>query len=218
MKEKYLEMLVNQFAQAKGIKNIDVNSKGFIEEFSMWIRENQTVGNTYLSFIDSFGVHPTISSYDTVEVGKGQHDSIAKDNGILLLTPFTDGIDEQQIALPSQFAVYDGVPFSLDYAKGNNNLTDLTDTGIRRFMTQNPYTPASIKRWEQLHNCGGSNITVGIFGDIHDKDYAQKIAMMKDLRSRIEDDSIVEDYATDRDSYFYALSSTRKVKTLTKTR
>ena len=39
--EKYLNKLIEQFASARGIKHIDVNSKNFINEFCQWIKENK---------------------------------------------------------------------------------------------------------------------------------------------------------------------------------
>lgn len=86
-------------------------------------------------------------------------------------------------------------------------------------MTHNPYEQGCIRYLEQLHNVG-ENITVGIFSSIYDKDVEQKIQQIKALRDGIIDDYFKEDYVTFGDSYYYAVSSARKVikvgKTLTR--
>ena len=210
MKGFYLHLLINQYMAAKGIKKVDYLSENFREEFKEWLKGNQKAGNTYFNFIESFEAYPSLNPICTAEVGKGKYDSVALSQGIGLITPFREEIAKSQIILPTEFRVYDCTPFAVKEEKGHSHFVKLTDSGIERYMTQNPYTIESIKRWEQLHNSGTSNITVGVYGNIHDKDFESKMELMQNLRERIMTDEVIEDYATDRDNYFYALSSTRK--------
>ena len=49
--EKYLNKLIEQFASARGIKHIDVNSENFINEFCQWIKENKLTSGKYLALV-----------------------------------------------------------------------------------------------------------------------------------------------------------------------
>ena len=46
--EKYISLLIEQFKQATGIKNVDINSQSFMLEFSEWIKSRQNISNNYL--------------------------------------------------------------------------------------------------------------------------------------------------------------------------
>ena len=43
MKE-YLKNLIKQYQSANGVRNIDVNSQEFKNEFIEWIKDNKTLG------------------------------------------------------------------------------------------------------------------------------------------------------------------------------
>lgn len=211
--EKYLNNLMKQFAQAKGIKNIDVSSTSFIEEFMYWVKQNRIMSEAYLSFIDSIDVHPSVIDETTVEIGKCEFDSIALNTPMSMITPYTIDIPDEKILVPGMFMVYNGNPYVIH----NNKMIVFDDTLTSRFITQNPYSNEEIKNWEQLHNVG-NNITLGFFGDIHDFDKITKIKLLKELKSKLSNSEFVENYETSDDLYFYVLSSDRKIKSLTKTR
>lgn len=214
--EKYFNKLVEQFKSATGTKNVDVNSQEFIKEFSEWVKSRKMIGSEYGAFIESMNVHPTIVG-TSVEIGKGKHDSIVLGTEIPMITPYSEGIKRENGGIiTADFRVYDGTPVIIKHNKGGNQL-EMVDTDIvRRFITQNPYEQSCISNWEQLHN-RGENITVGIFGSIYDKDTEPKIRQIEMLRDGLDDDSFKEEYTTADDRYYYAISSTRKVKVLCKT-
>jgi len=215
--EKYFKKLVEQFMSATGTKNVDVNSQQFIQEFSEWVKSRKIIGREYTSFIDYMGVHPTLFSEETVEIGKGKHDTIALETGIHMITPYSEGIERTTAGLiTADFSVYDGIPVMVTHDKGGNQFKEVDTQYVRRFITQNPYEQGCIKNWEQLHNAG-ENITVGIFGSIYDKDIEQKIQQIEALRNGIDRGDFREESDTQGDNYYYAISSTRKVKILTKT-
>jgi len=216
--EKYFKKLVEQFMSATGTKNVDVNSQQFIQEFSEWVKSRKIIGREYTSFIDYMGVHPTLFSEETVEIGKGKHDTIALETGIHMITPYSEGIERTTAGLiTADFSVYDGIPVMVTHDKGGNQFKEVDTQYVRRFLTHNPYEQSCIRDWEQLHN-KGENITVGIFGSIYDKDIESKIEQIKSLRDRMTNGDFKEDYITSGDSYCYAVSSARKVlvKTLTR--
>ena len=66
------EELIKQFIAAKGIKDVDVESKTFLEEFSSWLKERKAIGNKYIEWLKKFGLFQ--DSTKCAEVGKGIHD------------------------------------------------------------------------------------------------------------------------------------------------
>jgi len=214
--EKYLNKLIEQFKNATGTKNVDVNSQEFVKEFSEWVKSHKIIGEDYISFIEYMDVHPTVISEESVEIGKGKHDSIVLGTEIPMITPYSEGIKrENGRIITADFRVYNGTPIIIKHNKDENQFKAVDTQCVRRFITQNPYEQSCIIDWEQLHN-RGENITVGIFGSIYDKDIERKIQQIEALRDGLSDDYFKEDYVTEGDSYYYAVSSARKVKVLTR--
>ena len=52
-------------------------------------------------------------------------------------------------------------------------------------MTQNPYTTIEIRNWEDLHNSGESDIIVGVYGSIYDKDIESKLKQIQELEEKL---------------------------------
>lgn len=207
-KNEYLENLIIQFVTSRGIKNIDFESKDFMDEFANWIYEMEQKGLDYLSFIKSISSYSDINDKQTAEIGKGKLDSIGLNTSMTLITPYlSDTQSQSQSIIQADFRVVDSTPTIL---RGNNNAY-IGDCGLARFMTQNPYSRKNIVNWEKLHNFGKGNITVGVYGDINDKDADSKIKIIKSLKEKLVADLYVEEYITSGNSYFYAISSDRKV-------
>lgn len=70
--------------------------------------------------------------------------------------------------ITGDFSVYDGILIIMTHLEDDRQIKIIDSEDIRRFITQNPYKQENIRNWEQLHN-QGSNISVAIFGSIHDK-------------------------------------------------
>lgn len=216
--EKYLNKLIEQFKSATGFKNVDVNSREFIEEFCEWLVKYRKIMKDYTSFVEQMEVHPTVIGRESVEIGKGIFDSIALDIGDYMITPYFEGIKRTDSGIiNADFYVYAGAPTIIRHNKGGDQLEIVNTQYIRRFITHNPYEQSCIRNWEQLHNVG-ENITVCIFGSIYDKDIEQKTRQIDALRDSMTDNSFKEDYTTEKDNYYYVVSSTRKVKVLEKVR
>ena len=213
--EKYISLLIEQFKQATGIKNVDINSQSFMLEFSEWIKPRHSISNNYLDLLEYMELSQ-ISYPDTVEVGKGQYDSIVKPFNTTIITPHIAGLETlgNERVINSEFVVIGNTPVLF----GNNrNGKPIATSSALTFMTQNPYTPTQIANWEQLHNGRENDIIVGIYGSVYDKDTESKIKQIEDLRDRL-DDSYKEEYAVVGDTYCYAIASERMVKRLVKTR
>lgn len=209
--DKYLKRLIGQFKNATGTNNIDINSEEFIQEFRIWINERKSMEHRYSSFIEYMGV-PSVISECSVEIGKGKFDSIALETTIPMITPYYEGITAiDNRIITADFIVYSGTPTILRHYKNRKQFEVVDTRYFKRFITQNPYEQSCISNWEQLHN-RGHNITVGIFGSVYDKDIELKLKQIKTLSDKLNDNSYVEEYTTDADLYYYAISSTKKVK------
>ena len=74
--EKYFELLIEQFKEAKGItKEVDTKSTSFISEFSGWINYINSISSNYRELLEYMKLYNYVDS-DTVEIGKGKFDSI----------------------------------------------------------------------------------------------------------------------------------------------
>lgn len=216
--EKYLKKLSEQFKQATGTKSIDFNSQAFISEFGEWIRQRQLGAEEYLSLLDYMNLSK-VNDPDTAEIGKGRFDTIVKDLDTTIITPYSKDIivPNPKRIITSDFRVYEGTPILMRQSeKGTTQIDPIITTSTLTFMTQNPYSQEQIANWEELHNGRNSDIIVGIYGSIYDKDTESKIRQIEDLRDKL-DDSYAEEYAVFDDTYCYAIASTRKVKRLVKT-
>ena len=91
--EKYLNKLIEQFASARGIKHIDVNSKNFINEFCQWIKENKLTSGKYLALVSC--MNDSAYSSDSVEVGKGMYDTLALGTRASIITPYSNNLENK---------------------------------------------------------------------------------------------------------------------------
>jgi len=214
---KYLDYLYNQFGNSMGfdILNTNVDADEFMSAFVCWIKKNQLIGEEYKSFVDYMDVTPS-HEYNIAEVGKGKYDSIALNLNLPIITEFSAGMASESYSpiINKEFFVVSGKPALLPLF--DDSVDAFTVSSIERFVTHNPYNECFIADWQELHN-SGSHITVGVFGDIHDKDKESKIKMLKELRTKMNLVGLKDEYATDGDMYFYAIASNRKVKRLSLT-
>ena len=211
--ENYLDLLIEQFRQATGTKNVDMNSLAFISEFSDWLKSRQEIGDKYLKLLEYMGLSK-FKTPDTAEVGKGQYDSLVKPFDTKIVTLHTKGLETlgSRRVVKSNFEIYDGMPLLV-----RKNELFKADDVAQTFMTQNPFTHASISNWDQLHNSGMYSIIVGFFGSIYDKDKSKKEEQLRNLRYKLERDFIEQQFI-DGDKYGFVVASNAKIKRLEKTR
>ena len=212
---KYLGKLVEQFKSATGDKEGNLSSSSFRSAFIDWLYERKSMGSEYLRFVDYMDVYPSIGD-GALEVGKTKYDSVVVGTEVPILTPYTEGFksDTQRI-IRGNLTVNDSIPLITYERNGRTVRRHLVDPSIR-FITQNPYNETCIEDWEQIHNEGG-NITVGVFGSMHDKDVSTKLEQMKAFREKLER-AYKEEFETSKDTYFYAVTTNPKVLSLSKYR
>ena len=88
--EKYLDKLLKQFMEARGIRHANVNSEEFVNEFCSWIKENKLVSWKFITLLD----YMNGQTYDSfsVEIGKGMYDSLAECTSANIITPYSEGL------------------------------------------------------------------------------------------------------------------------------
>lgn len=212
---KYLDLLVKQFKEAEGINNVDFYSESFVKDFSNWITRNQIIGKDYLSFLDYMFYYEDIFDSKTVEVGKGFLDSVLLNTDATIITPHSECLKQMKSGLIflSSFNVYNGIPVITDKEGYKSSL----GYAFENYITQNPYNIEEIKNWEQLPNMNHSNIVVGVYGSLKDKNKETKIRELRNLREKL-DYNYKETYGIVDDSYFYAISNEPRIQGLGKKR
>ena len=192
----YLKMLMKQFIEARGIKNIVTNSDNFKEEFVKWLAVRFNQGCQYLDFVKS--IVEVNNDKTTIEVGKGCFDSIANyclDNATII-TPYTTGlkVNEERQIIKSPLII------------SREGLTNIPSAMGCTLMTHNPYSGYCLKNWKNLHNSRLNNVIVCIYGDKKDKDIDEKTDMLLHFKQKL-DGNFIELRETKDESYFHVVAS-----------
>ena len=199
------EELIKQFIAAKGIKDVDVESKTFLEEFSSWLKERKAIGNKYIEWLKKFGLFQ--DNTRCAEVGKGIHDSITLPYHTKLLTPYIDDniVNNSDRVIKAKFLINPKMK-APTISTEDITLKVVSNKEISTYMTQNPYGNILPDNLEHLHNSGYNNIVVGVYGNTNDKDIEEKKEMLRRFKSKLEGN--VKDFdITINDDYFYVIGS-----------
>lgn len=220
--EVYLTMLLHQYIRAMGYKAIDFSSEEFIDGFNNWIKCKKELSSVYIDLLEYMKLYE-FSDSNTLEIGKGKYDSVVTDFDTTIVTPYYEGIEgpAKDNIIPADFRVIKKEPLLI--VKNKNKkikkieiAKDLKNFDVT-FMTQNPYNSSSIFGWEHLHNSGDSNIIVGAYGSVYDKDKDEKIMQLKRLKDKLLL-GYNDEYAVCNDNYYYVVASDRYGKAKIKER
>lgn len=206
----YYDMLVRAFLSANGLKStdIDLNSEFFVSEFAHWIKERRKIGLDYLSFIEPLAKLNSTKEV-VAEIGKGESDTLITGDNHIIITPFTKNIKREKPELLVEGSLW--VERCRPIIIRENRSVDISKCNIKRFITHNPYSKGNIRNWETLHNSEKYNITVGIYGSIHDQDIEEKIKLLHYLKDKLNDNCFYEKNVERGDIYMHVVSSNRKV-------
>ena len=203
----YLEKLMKQFTKANGLNSIDMNSLEFLNEFKEWVTRQRVVSRDYKDLLN----YMQIPLSKIAEVGKGEFDSLALNNNLLMITPYAEELAlEKDKIINADFMVTVEKPLLI----GPDKKEIILDRRINSFMTYNPYEEEDIINWELLVG-QGYPITTGVYGKIYDQDKTTKIKLLKNLKNKILQE-VQEEYVTLEDKYLYVIYSTPKIKKLNK--
>ncbi|MBQ3468435.1 MAG: hypothetical protein IJH18_00030 [Bacilli bacterium] len=217
--KRYLHSLRDQFVEATGVKNVDPTSSLFISEFSDWIEKRQRIGSNYLELLRHMRdeIEP-VNSAKTLEIGKGKYDSIVKRLRTTIVTPYTEGLEHlnEDRVIKGDIALFGDRPVLIKHLSVRDSEAILLprDTVL---MTQNPYSPACIMNWTNIHNSGNNDIIVGIYGSINDKDRGAKAKQLEAFIERL-DEPFVQQQILVYDTYCWAVASKRRGKRLIKSK
>ena len=157
-----LQGLIDQYKEIMGISNLSINDikkDSFRKDFTSWLAERQQYGNRYLDFL-----------YEMK-----QFDSLVIPFDTTIISPNSfESVEDKGRIIGSKFIVYDGQPVLYFEITEQPKLVLLPEKRIDTFMTQNPYSPYSVKNWSDLHNGGYFDIAVGVYGSIYDKNIKEK--------------------------------------------
>lgn len=172
--DKYL---INQFKSASGIEKLDINFK-FLEDIELWTALRKKASNLYMSVLDDVGVIPSAS---VAEIGKTGTDSLAQYDGIsTIITPYKSTFNKNvQNQIIEAELLFSGERIKL---MANKNEIVL-ENPITRYITHNPYGDVSV--WTKILE-NGKNITIGVFGNINDKDIEEKIEQLENVKNVLE--------------------------------
>lgn len=209
--DEYFNNLINEFMLATGSKKVDKNSKQFVADFLIWLQERHSIGSEYADFLENVGFRFTDES--CAEVGKGKFDSVVKpfDTTLITSAPSFGDVNPERI-VKGDMKVFESIPLLISHRKGKKELMQIPNSIIHTYMTQNPYNQTLITNWEDLHNSGVSDIILGVFGSIHDKDNQTKIKQLQSLKDKLTSTDYIEEYSVSGDNYFYAIGSDRIMK------
>lgn len=85
----------------------------------------------------------------------------------------------------------------------------LAETNL--FITHNPYSYQDVSSWHKIHNSGMYDISIGMYGNIYDRDRKSKIELLSKLADKMDTDTeLTQD--TLGDKYFCSLNSRRYIK------
>lgn len=195
MLEEYLKALFCQYCNAREIKNINFAEMKDNEDFINWIVQNRQTSKMYKDYLSYLNV----SLYDGTEAGKGKYDSISsKDMKIVSSYGITLGV------LPSKLIITDR-----NVLIATPRTISLVETNL--FITHNQYSYQDVSSWHKIHNSGMYDISIGMYGNIYDRDRKSKIELLSKLADKMDTDTeLTQD--TLGDKYFCSLNSRRYIK------
>lgn len=189
----YLYELYKQYCSSEGIKPLGKEKAKTSLELIGWIAYSKLLLKEYADYLR----YIRYDLSDAVEIGKGRYDTLP--------LPELSKISEYASTFDQKNSTYGIV---------NGTLYCLNENGIyvpeqSKIITHNPYSERSVTNWSEVHNNGEKDIGIGMFGNVHDKDYKSKLRFLESIKDRTEDDVEIE-YDTDNDKYFCLLHSKRK--------
>lgn len=200
--DNYTEKLLQQFQNAYGIQLsciYDLITPTLLNTFDRWLIEREQQGIEYTLLLDKLGLN--FDSFDCIEFGKGQCDSVVKNFNTRIFTPYTEGLEylnKRVVKIDRYYA--DEIGIFTTVINGHYYVVS-----GQTVMTQNVYQKNELKDWDSLHHIS-NDIIVGAYGSVYDRDKEEKINELKKLRDKL-DRKHIEEYNVNRDKYYYVVAS-----------
>ena len=183
---KYILNLYKQFCGARGMTCNSFEFNKFLNEFIEWVANNKILTNKYKDFILTLDIE---KEKIISEVGKGRYDSLKLANS-KIISPYAEtlGLENSELFMLGSYPLI---------KKGNGIVMPSTDI----LLTHNPYEEMIIYDWVKIHNSHLYDISIGMYGNIHDSNFTEKIRLLEDMSKQMDSDYSL-DYDTDKDNYF----------------
>ena len=194
--DKYILNLYKQFCDARGIICNPLEFNIFSNEFIEWLANYQILTYRYKDFILSLDYE---NEKLISEIGKGKYDSL-KLQSLEIISPYAEtlGLKNSELFMIGSYPL-------IKTDKGI--ITPKSDI----LLTHNPYDEMMIYNWVKIHNLHLYDISIGMYGNIHDNNFHKKIKLLESMSKQMDSDYSL-DYDTDKDNYFCAINSNRTPK------
>jgi len=194
--DKYLLNLYKQFCDARGIICNPFEFNRYTDEFVDWVAHNKRITEKYREYLLSLGY---IDGKTVSEVGKGMYDSLQL-IGSVIVSPYAEtiGFDNSELFIIGNYP--------LIQQKGS-----IVRPNTEILLTNNPYEEMQIINWFKVHNSKIYDVSIGMYGNIHDSNFAERVRLLEEISKRMDDDHAI-DYDTDQDNYFCSINSKRMIK------
>lgn len=211
LKESYVYNLINQYLNATGIEKPEIYDDKFMKTVLDWYEKRKFLGDNYLLFLDDLNIRYKDS--DCMEVEKGIFDSLTFKrfkNGII--TPYEDGLYKHTgEVIVGDLSIAEDIPAVLSYDGDTKCLNYFKLSDFNTFMINNPYEQGSLKNWDVMINNDMKNAIVGMYGQVSDKDFLDKLDQMRVLQEKLTCDHISE-ISLKNGNYCYVLASKKSVR------
>ena len=209
MQKEYLNHVIYQFGKAVGEEVQRVNLEVYRGALSDWIKDRQKTGRYYKRLLKEMNVG--FNNCHSVEIGKGRYDSIVSTyEDTSIISPFMTDVfktNKDRIIVNQPFTVSEnGEPGVIE----NDEVKNIEHI-FNTYMTQNPYLESDIKNWENMPNIIDGQVVLGIYGSTFDKDYQEKIELLKKFKEELIGLSRI-DGGNIGDRYCFAVVSEQKEK------
>ena len=77
-RKEYLAMVISQYGKSIGFDKLDISSKNFFDELSVWIKERKKILPAYIGLLNYMNIE--YDNYTTAEINKGMYDSIVSNH------------------------------------------------------------------------------------------------------------------------------------------
>ncbi len=212
-RKEYEDALFSQYMSARGIKGLSREDRYVREDLDGYFTELANERGHYLELLRTLDVN--YNDENTIEVGKGNVDSVVADYNASIITPY-GGLFEGRKApvYEGRYAVIDG---EIMMARGKDSKSqtfeELPITGGRIYITHNMYEPKCIKNWLELVT--RDDVVIGVFGAIQDRDMSYKLNHVRNIASILDNGTY--NLGTIDGHYFAAVRARQDVKILKKT-
>lgn len=218
MSNEYLYNIISQYQAITGKQKFDLDSKEDFMELNDWILKYKNQISVYSSFLEY--LHVVEKSKYNVEFHKGFLDTATiPSDETLIVSPYIEHDFKK-----GNRQVING---TLDISRKQPDIILKSNCGVinlydfEYFLTHNPYQKCDYNKFMTLAS-KGYNICFGVFGDIHDKNYSDKINLISNMSSldnidiktaRVKDIYLAAAY-TNQQKQFFTKFKEKENKTL----